>query len=461
MPAGNSIIRNQAEAWLAPILLAVAMALGGGSALFPLPRMIIELAAVPVLVLALHALSVRSLGWAGIVPLVLVAVTLLLFAAQLVPLPSAAWMALPGRALAADTARQLGWAHRWMPLSLDPEATLRAGLTLIPGVALFLAVLAGDDRDQHRMLLVVAAMAVVSLGFGALQALSGWDPTFYPYDSAHQGLPTGLFANRNHQACLLAVAPLAIAAWIAPGVRHRSAALLAAGAALALLCVLGVMATGSRSGSALLLPVAVSVGLIDMRSQGRRSTPRRQALYLVAVAAITGAILLLLANFSGGALLRRFAQMDDQRFGFWPDVVAALRQYLPVGSGFGTFEPVYAAAERLANVGPHYLNHAHNDYLEIAVEGGLAAIALVAAYVAWLLARGTRIWRRSVSVAQVQARYAWVGLLAVLLHSAVDYPLRTLAIQAVFAVFTGMVARALSARAAAGGLPTGSSGTRS
>jgi O-antigen ligase len=460
MPAGNSIIRNQAEAWLAPILLAVAMALGGGSALFPLPRMIIELAAVPVLVLALHALSVRSLGWAGIVPLVLVAVTLLLFAAQLVPLPSAAWMALPGRALAADTARQLGWAHRWMPLSLDPEATLRAGLTLIPGVALFFAMLAGDDRDHRRLLLVVVAMALVSLSLGALQALSGWSPIFYLYGSAHQGLPTGLFANRNHQACLLAIAPLAIAAWLAPGVRRRSVAVLAGGAALALLCVLGVLATGSRAGTALLLPLAMSIGLIGMRSLDRR-TARHPKLSLIAVAAITGAILLLAVNVGGGTLLRRFAQMEDQRFGFWPDVVAALRQYLPVGSGFGTFEPVYAAAERLANVGPHYLNHAHNDYLEIAVEGGLAAIALVAAYVAWLLARGTRIWRRSVSVAQVQARYAWVGLLAVLLHSAVDYPLRTLAIQAVFAVFTGMVARALSARAAAGGLPTGSSGTRS
>jgi O-antigen ligase len=139
------------------------------------------------------------------------------------------------------------------------------------------------------------------------------------------------------------------------------------------------------------------------------------------------------------------ARSWDARFDFWPDVVYALKQYFPFGSGLGTFEPVFNAAERLSIVGPLYVNHAHNDYLEILVESGLFGAALVLAGVCWMLWRGWRVWRaREHDASVIFARAAFIVLILPVAHSLVDYPLRTLALSAAFGLFSGMLANSRS-----------------
>ena len=52
------------------------------------------------------------------------------------------------------------------------------------------------------------------------------------------------------------------------------------------------------------------------------------------------------------------------------------------GSGFGTFVPILQAYERPADILVFFINHAHNDWLELTLEGGILAVLLLAA---WLL----------------------------------------------------------------------------
>ena len=122
------------------------------------------------------------------------------------------------------------------------------------------------------------------------------------------------------------------------------------------------------------------------------------------------------------------------RIANFPDLLFTLQQFWPWGSGFGTFVPVFQASENLDLMGDLYLNHAHNDLLELLIEGGLPAGLLLSA---GLLALAFRLWRWVPGGRTSDPGMALAGLTIVVLtlvHSLVDYPLRMRAIAAVAAV---------------------------
>ena len=77
------------------------------------------------------------------------------------------------------------------------------------------------------------------------------------------------------------------------------------------------------------------------------------------------------------------------------------------GSGLGTFEKVYRMAEDPAKVDRYYVNHAHDDYLELAVETGLPGIILMLLFLGWW---GRSVWRMLKSPAADQ--FAMAGAIA-------------------------------------------------
>jgi O-antigen ligase len=112
-----------------------------------------------------------------------------------------------------------------------------------------------------------------------------------------------------------------------------------------------------------------------------------------------------------------------------------------VGSGFGSFDPVFRVYEPDGLLSPNYLNHAHNDLLELAMVGGLPAMVLLVWFLVWLGTRGIAALRRSDG--RTNTRMARLGLLMLvmmLLSSLVDYPLRTPLVAAICAVACGWLA---------------------
>jgi O-antigen ligase len=110
----------------------------------------------------------------------------------------------------------------------------------------------------------------------------------------------------------------------------------------------------------------------------------------------------------------------------------ALRDFMPWGSGLGTFRSVYQLYENPAQVTNTYVIHAHNDYVEVALELGLPGILLMIAFLAWWMRAVSKVWRRPDS--GVWARAASIASGVILIHSLVDFPLRTAAIGAVLAM---------------------------
>jgi O-antigen ligase len=116
----------------------------------------------------------------------------------------------------------------------------------------------------------------------------------------------------------------------------------------------------------------------------------------------------------------------------------AMSDFLPFGSGLGSFRQVYHLYERPEQVTNTYVVHVHNDYVELALELGLAGMILIALFLAWWAVAVWRVWRTA--EAGPFARAASIASAAILVHSLVDFPLRTAAISASFAMCLALLA---------------------
>jgi O-antigen ligase len=143
-----------------------------------------------------------------------------------------------------------------------------------------------------------------------------------------------------------------------------------------------------------------------------------------------------------GALARvwaRFHTPTEGRPEIWRDALFALRQYWPWGAGMGSFIPVFAAAERLEVVTQHFVNRAHDDYLEFLIEAGLPGV-LVFGLICRQIARDAwRGWRGKTAGSPAQMIGGAAGLIIIAIHSLGDYPLRTMSIACIVAVCAGVL----------------------
>jgi O-antigen ligase len=413
-------------------LLIVALAIGGAGLSFPLLQMLLGICALGVAGYFVWTRQARLSPFAR-VALALAFAALALTALQLIPLPPFLWRALPGRDVPLQVDDALGQAY-WRPWTLDVEATIRSLLVLIPAVVVFAGCVRLPTLDRMKLARVIVVFGVIGAVLGILQLASGGNLT--PYPSAHLGYPIGLFVNRNHNAALLLVSIPIAASLGATQVARGRPSLPTTAATLAVIAVLAivVIATTSRMGL-LLLPLAMAVSLVLLffgQSLWRVAIPSFVALAALGVVIIAG------GGFS--RTLTRFSSLHDSRFDYWTDVVWALQHYGIAGTGFGTFVPVYQSAESLAGVSSSVLNHAHNDYVEILLEGGLPAILLLVLFFAFLGVCAFRLTRSKLNLERaLMSLAAASGILILLLFSLVDYPLRMPALSSVFAVLCSLV----------------------
>ena len=437
MRAGAPILPRPAApghdglAWHPPaVLLVVALAFGGGGASHPVAATLIETVAVIALAWSVGGARAEPMTHRRCVPLYL----LLAFAAthliQLVPLPSAVWRGLPGREWSTTIRDTLGAGTGAYPLSLDPAATLRMLTGLIPAAAMLWMVPRLACAQRTMLARLAIGVALVSLALGAVQFLTaGAAGTLYP--EGHVGNATGLFANRNHQATLLL---LALA--LAPAVTSRTPAGLAAAAGLVAVFAAGVIATTSRAGL-LLLPLA-SLPLL-LRLSGRRRWWEWAGLALAIAGAIAGAVVV--AEARGGmvrVVLDRLRTGNLVRMQFWQDSWPAVIAYWPFGTGYGTFAAIFRSVEPIGHLGPNYVNHAHNELIELALEGGLPAVLVAAAAVCCWLAAAWSIAGRS-RTERPLAISGWAGTGVLFLHALVDYPVRLLPIAVIGAMLAAFL----------------------
>jgi len=394
--------------------------------------------------------------WPGLgkarTPLMFVVALAALMAVQLVPLPPAIWASLPGHAQFYEAASAAGLDQPWRPISVSPDWTLNSLVSLVVPAAALLG-LAGTPSAGSRAILLGALLLAVlaSAVLGIFQFVAGENSPLYLYRITNRLAPVGFLANRNHQATLLACAFPLVAAWTALGARARagpkhgasqvrSLLLLAGGALLISVVVL----TGSRAGVVLsALGLGAAAFIIRRTGDAKlvHSVPNRW-LRLMPVA-LGGLLVALFYGMSRAPSLQRlFAGSvgEDERLQSLPLLLDITLRYMPFGSGFGTFDPVYRIHEPYDRLDQQYLNHAHNDLVELALTAGVPGLVLAGAFLVWFARRCWILNRESRPTPALAPSLAGAAVLGILLlASLADYPLRTplmMMVGAIAAVWT-------------------------
>lgn len=322
---------------------------------------------------------------------------------QLIPLPTNTLLAISPNTV--DVLRRLdvsfaaGLVSRH-PISLWPRDTGIA-FALYGSLALLLV---GTSRllaatGSRRLVEALTMFGVVLAFIGIVQKPLYSGAIYGVWELEIGRMPFGPFVNRNHFAGWMVMAlPLTLALLCAridrsmrglrPGWRHKvlwfsspEASQLVLIAAAAVVMALALMLTMSRSGivAFLLSLLVLSWFIIEaLESRSRRLAAATSLVLLVA---------LVVAWAGPEALATRFSSGDwgefNNRRGAWKDAWGVIRTFPLAGTGLNTYwaASLFYQHHELAQ----FFAQAHNDYLQLAAEGGLLltvpAVACLVAFV--------------------------------------------------------------------------------
>ena len=381
--------------------------------------------------------------------LIFASAVVLLIILHLIPLPPAIWTSLPGRDIIAAIYRDGGMALPWQPLSVAQARTWNALFSLSAPLAMVIVVLTLDEHWQRRLLLAIIILGFFSGILGVMQAVGPPNGPLYFYRITNNGVSVGLFANRNHQAAFLATMYPLIAAYLSffkgkPDQLFFQRAIALAGG---LLLVPLILMTGSRAGLflavfGLLLAWWVYRPPVAEVRTANRLMDYRKRLITFSLAIVFLAVVVVVVVRSPA--LERLVATDpagELRLRAIPILWDAVQRFFPFGSGHGTFVEVYQLYEPDRFITSSYFNHAHNDFIELAVTAGVPGLALLLwAGILGLYSLLSLIRNRSTArgergfTAQVYGRAGFSIIAMLALYSAADYPLRVPSIMLLMAV---------------------------
>lgn len=375
--------------------------------------------------------------------LLLLIIWLIVQAIYVVPMPMR-WIVLISPEAAAMHALtailNMNTADSWKTLAVDPHAAMVSwlkSLCYVLGFVMTLAVITTRQRVQQFAYTLVLSGVVMAV-FGILLHLAGINLEWFGTLIAHGAEASGTFANRNHFAGYLEMTlALGIGLLIAglkdyrvqtwkQFFRHFIEWILSAKMRLRLmLCimVIALVATHSRMGNTGFFSSLLIAGVIGIALA--RHAARGTVILLVSLIVID--LFIVGSWFGVDKLARRLEQttIADVEVRQDPSAYALkiIQDYPAVGSGPGSFYTVFPRYR-----GPEVaelFEHAHNDYAQFAAESGVIGLGLLGLMVAWSLAiaiRAQYIRRdplmRGLSFASI------MGIVAILIHSSVDFNLQ-------------------------------------
>ncbi|GGD59694.1 hypothetical protein GCM10010990_06370 [Croceicoccus mobilis] len=428
-------------------LVFAAIALFGGSArldvnllLFLRPLCMIAIGVLLVLPITAPARQMRA-------PTLLLALLALAIAVQLVPLPPSIWTSLPGHERYAEAALAAGLDQPWRPISLTPWRTWNSLLTLLPAIALLMSLRGISYRQEPRVIYGFLAFLAISLVLGVFQVGGVIDGPPLPYRFFAEDSVVGFFANRNHAAAVLATGFPVLRMWSLahgksklPSSRRRLIAMVSA-----LVLLVMIVVTGSRTGIVVgFASLAASLAMSPLEELGagmRKSHAKWLRILVIAVPTLVVALLVL---FGKALSIDRFVGDDllaEKRLTFLPVLLDIIRDFLPFGSGFGSFDPVFRSYEPDWGLSRKYFNNAHNDLIELVLTGGIPALLVLLGFVGWIGWRIWRSWKNVPSGETISTRAGAIMAGSLMLASLTDYPLRTPLAGAVLVFATYLMSR--------------------
>jgi O-antigen ligase len=287
----------------------------------------------------------------------------------------------------------------------------------------------GGSLARKRLAIGIAVLGSLYATFAIIQGFIAPPDLLYGLVKTH-GTGFGSYTNRNHYAGLMEMLMpfglvISVSLSVPPSLR-----LLSSFGSLVMLA--SVFVSGSRGGM-----LAVVVSLIAFFYHYWRHERTSTAVRTTMVAVVVS--LMFVGFFSYERVVSRhvMAATDSIRLQIVRDSLHLVAEHPFLGSGLGTFTAVYPQVRTFPT--DLFVNAAHNDYVQLAVETGLFGMLCTAAFLYLVfhnalrhIHRARQSWFSAVTLA------AMVGCVALLVHSLVDFNLEIPANAATFAFLAGL-----------------------
>lgn len=324
-------------------------------------------------------------------------------------------------------------------ISLEPGRTAQLAL-LSWSLWLFfiITLLLVDSAERIRTLFwVIVCCGVFQALYGSFMTLSGLEYDFIARKETSRGVTTGTFVNRNHLAGYLEMC-LAVGIGLLVGtlnktrqrgwrnkLRHTLDTLLGPKTRLRIFLafmVIALVLTRSRMGNSAFFIALPLCGILMMIMQRRL---HKGAIILFASLMLVD--FLIVGQWFGFEELAERIQststVTETRDEVVRDSLLMLQDYPLTGTGLGSFYSSYPQYKGIDVRG--FFDHSHNDYLEFASELGLIGFIPLALTVFLALGMALQVlYKRRDQLAKGVAFAAIMGVISLMIHSAVDFNLR-------------------------------------
>jgi len=350
----------------------------------------------------------------------------------------------------------------WLPVSVNQKATIQEFLRIGSYVLFYvltIQVLRTGGRIKQVLSFTVILAGIIAF-LAILQQFSAGGKLFW-FRPSPGGNPGGPWVNINQYAAYIEmICPLALGLFLFyrpsvsrhSSVRQRIVTIFSSpgsnlyffyGVLFFLLCS-SVFISLCRGGIITILISSVLFAVlagIRLRKFGRASFWISLCLVLLFITSIGWQPIFdefsYAINPDGG--------IRDSRIQLWGDTVGMIRDYLLVGSGFGTYLDVYPSYKTIAS--NLIFDHAHNDYLELLANGGVISFLLAAWFFWAVFLHGVRkIRARRDRFAILLGIAAFTGICAALIHVVVDFNLHNGAVGLYFFFLCGLLVAIVNTR---------------
>lgn len=337
----------------------------------------------------------------------------------------------------------------YIALSSDPFATRFAVIQLTMYFLFFSAALIYiNSRKRVKIIIYVLIITVSLMSFiGILQRIAGFE-FIYGLRIVDQAIFFASFINQHHFGSLMLMTiGVTLSLILDISVKKNEKIFLLFGL---ILMTMSLLFTGSRGALLSLIAVIGVVVSYKIFSKNKLKTDLPEnidsdkkkliPIYIVSgvllIVFIAGSLILLGGDDSltrGIGLSEVESDFSHGRFHFWGVALSNFFNHPIIGSGLDSFSVIYPQYDTWN--GTFRVEQAHNDYIQILSDAGILGFLCVGSFIFLFVKKATgniknetSRFYRSLSIG------AFAGCVGILVHSFVDFPLRTPANSFVFFV---------------------------
>ncbi len=379
-------------------------------------------------------------GTPGLFFLILFQIYILL---QIIPLPSQVVAFLSPKAFSIHSAiDEITLSKRaWMTLSVNPFATLVQFFRYGSYAAFYvLAVQILTKKKTLRNIVITIILFGGLFSFSSiLQLYLTKDMALWIRHTPINSMVMGSYANHNHYAGLMEmIFPVVLGMFLYYRPRIKGKSLFHGITQMfnqekanihilmgfsAILIFVSIFLSLSRGGI-----ISTCLSLVAFGFLVRQKSPEKKTSVLIMVCLVF--IFISLNWFGWDQVVDRFALLSDSnkivnqgRAQFWKDSKNIIQDFPLTGAGMGCFEHIYPPYKSLND--NRQLKHAHNDYIQLLVEGGSIGFGIITLFILSLIAKTYGHFRKRKDGFSI---YLYIGsltgMISIFCHSFTDFNLQ-------------------------------------